>query len=78
MSFHQDMKTPEAAPRNPDAEIFPFLGDGGRRLGSILTAWETQSLTVALHSQTDVIDRLGCAIDAVSLRADDSMRHAKR
>ena len=23
----------------PQAEIFPFLGDGGRRPGSILTAW---------------------------------------
>ncbi len=25
----------------PHAEIFPFLGDGVRRLGSILTAWRT-------------------------------------
>jgi hypothetical protein len=31
----------------PHVEIFPILGDDGRRLGSILTAWrETQSLTV--------------------------------
>jgi hypothetical protein len=43
------------------AEIFPFSGDGGWRMGSILTAWwETQSLTVTGDAVID--GRKGVAV----------------
>src|SRR6202795_4979157 len=49
----------------------PDVGEIHRRVADAELIELVAEVGVAFHSQTDVIDRLGCAIDAVSLRADD-------
>src|SRR6267143_6662978 len=60
-----------AAGRMKEQPPLPDVGEIHRRVADAELIELVAQVGVAFHSQTDVIDRLRCAINAVSLRADD-------